>query len=161
MFERPFYAAAALIAASLAVAAGCGRHGTARVPVPAPPAPHGMDRNRRGKLVRIRLRRTPHCFGRDFRHARVDRGASHAAVQHLARGDQLQERKQVEVRVTDRGPLCRRTHHRSLDGRGGASIDMVRDGSGEGAVESDQASARFSGTCGREFAQRSRDRNAG
>jgi rare lipoprotein A (peptidoglycan hydrolase) len=127
VLERPFYAGAALVAASLALVTGCGRHGSARAPVPAQPAPIGWTETGIASWYGPGYDGRPTASGEIF-----DMRAMTAAHRKLPFNTwlevtNLKNGKQVEVRVTDRGPF---KDGRILDLSFGAAerLQMVRDG---------------------------------
>jgi rare lipoprotein A len=103
---RPFHAAAALVAALLAVTAGCGRRVTARVPVPPPPpAPIGWTETGIASWYGIPYDGRHTSSGEIF-----DMHALTAAHRTLPFNTwlevtDLQSGKSVEVRINDRGPF--------------------------------------------------------
>jgi rare lipoprotein A len=125
---RPFLAAAALIVASLVIAAGCGRRVAARVPVaPPPPAPLGLAETGIASWYGI-----PYDGRRTSSGEIFDMHALTAAHRTLPFNTwlevtNLQNGKHVEVRINDRGPFV---GGRIIDLSMGAAekIDMVRAG---------------------------------
>jgi rare lipoprotein A len=124
---RLFYAGAALIAASLALATGCGRRGSARVPIPAAPASIGWTETGVASWYGVPYDGRRTASGEVF-----DMRAMTAAHRTLPFNTwlevtNLKNGKQVEVRVTDRGPFV---DGRIIDLSMGAAdrIGMVRDG---------------------------------
>ncbi|HEY1754229.1 MAG TPA: septal ring lytic transglycosylase RlpA family protein [Bryobacteraceae bacterium] len=128
MRGRPFLAAAALIAVSLVLAAGCGRRVTARVPVaPARPAPVGWSETGIASWYGIPYDGRHTSSGEIF-----DMHALTAAHRTLpfntwVEVTNLQNGKRVEVRINDRGPFV---GGRIIDLSMGAAekIEMVRAG---------------------------------
>jgi rare lipoprotein A len=124
---RPFLAGAALIAASLAAATGCGRRVTARVPVAPPPAPLGWSETGVASWYGIPYDGRRAASGEIF-----DMHALTAAHRTLPfdtwlEVTNLQNGKRVTVRINDRGPFV---DGRIIDLAMGAAeeIDMVRAG---------------------------------
>jgi rare lipoprotein A len=102
---RPFHAAAALIAASLALAAGCGRRVTARVPVPPAAAPIGWSETGVASWYGIPYDGRRAASGEIF-----DMRALTAAHRTLPFNTWLEvtnldNGKRVDVRINDRGPF--------------------------------------------------------
>ena len=127
MSGRPFHAAAALIAASLAVSAGCGRRVTARLPAPPPPAPLGWSETGVASWYGIPYDGRRTASGEIF-----DMHALTAAHRTLPFNTwievtNLDNGKRVEVRINDRGPFV---DGRIVDLSMGAAdeIGMVRAG---------------------------------
>jgi rare lipoprotein A len=131
VFGRPIYAGAALIAAALAASlvmtTGCGHHGSARVPIPATPAPVGWTESGVASWYGVPYDGRRTASGEVF-----DMRAMTAAHRTLPFNTwlevtNLKNGKQVEVRVTDRGPFV---DGRIIDLSMGAAqrIDMLRDG---------------------------------
>ena len=127
MSGRPFHAAAALIAASLVISAGCGRRVTARVPAPPPPAPLGWSETGVASWYGI-----PYDGRRTSSGEIFDMHALTAAHRTLPFNTwievtNLQNGKRVEVRINDRGPFV---GGRIIDLSMGAAdeIGMVRAG---------------------------------
>jgi rare lipoprotein A len=124
---RPFHAAAALIAASLAVA-GCGRRVTAHVPIaPPPPAPTGWTETGIASWYGI-----PYDGRRTSSGEIFDMHALTAAHRTLPFNTwlevtDLQSGKRVNVRINDRGPFV---DGRIIDLSMGAAdqLGMVRAG---------------------------------
>jgi rare lipoprotein A len=124
---RPFHAAAALIAALLVAATGCGRRVTARVPVAPPPAPLGWTETGVASWYGIPYDGRRASSGEIF-----DMHALTAAHRTLPFNTwlevtNLQNGKHVDVRINDRGPFV---DGRIIDLSMGAAdrIDMVRAG---------------------------------
>jgi rare lipoprotein A len=103
---RPFHAAAAILAASLAVTAGCGRRVTAHVPVAPPPAaPLGWTETGLASWYGI-----PYDGRRTSSGEIFDMHALTAAHRTLPFNTwlevtDLQSGKHVNVRINDRGPF--------------------------------------------------------
>jgi rare lipoprotein A (peptidoglycan hydrolase) len=124
---RPFFAGAALIAASLAAATGCGRRVTARVPAPPHPAPAGWTETGVASWYGIPYDGRSTSSGETF-----DMHAFTAAHRTLPFNTWLEvtnldNGKRVEVRINDRGPFV---GGRIIDLSMGAAdrIGMVRAG---------------------------------
>ena len=127
MLGRPIYAGAALIAASLIIATGCGHHGSTRVSVPATPAPVGWTESGVASWYGV-----PYDGRRTSSGEVFDMRAMTAAHRTLPFNTwlevtNLKNGKQVEVRITDRGPFV---DGRIIDLSMGAAerIDMIREG---------------------------------
>lgn len=127
MSGRLIYAVAALLAASLAAVTGCGRRNSARAPVPAAPAPLGWTESGIASWYGVPYDGRRTASGEVF-----DMRAMTAAHRTLpfntwVEVTNLKNGKQVDVRVTDRGPFIQ---GRIIDLSMGAAerIGMVRDG---------------------------------
>jgi rare lipoprotein A len=124
---RPFYAGAVIIAASFAAATGCGKRVAARVPVPVKPASIGSTESGIASWYGV-----PYDGRRTSSGEVFDMRAMTAAHRTLPFNTwlevtNLKNGKQVDVRVTDRGPFV---DGRIIDLSMGAAekIEMVRDG---------------------------------
>jgi rare lipoprotein A len=115
------------MAAALVMTTGCGRHASARVPVPARPAPIGWTESGVASWYGVPYNGRNTSSGEIF-----DMRAMTAAHRTLPFNTwlevtNLKNGKQVEVRVTDRGPFV---DGRIIDLSMGAAerIDMIREG---------------------------------
>lgn len=136
MSGRPLYAGAALLAASLVAVTGCGRHRSAKVALPpaakpahAPSAPAPLDWTESGVASWYGI---PYDGRRTASGEVFDMHAMTAAHRTLPFNTwlevtNLKNGKQVDVRITDRGPFI---DGRIIDLSMGAAerIDMLRDG---------------------------------
>lgn len=112
--------------ALMLLAAGCARHGTARLPAP-PPAKIGSTETGIASWYGVPYHGRPTASGEIFDMEKLT--AAHRALpfQTWVEITNLSNGKQVDVRITDRGPFV---HGRIIDLSMGAArqIDMVRAG---------------------------------